>query len=193
MYLGGLSIAILLSSKTEFGYEAKATPPHLNPGRASTFFCQPDKVPLLTSPVHSLIPSWRHSSAPPCPGYTWEAHLWHCRAGSPLASNTGSWNSKEGHACTLDELSCSSTWKAGCRESAYSPDATRSYTAASTGKGAAGEQQLLIQEPIYCFWKQAGKSTGHHMLLLQLRGYALKKWTVRLSLPQWIKSWWKHA
>lgn len=99
-------------------------------------------------------------------------------------STQGAETQKKGHACTLDELSCSSIWKAGCRESGYSPEATRSYTAASTGKGAAGEQQLLIQEPLYCFWEQAGKSAGHRKLLLKLWGYALKMQTVRLSLPQ---------
>lgn len=179
MYLGGLSIAILLSSKTEFGYEAKATPPHLNPGRASTFFASQPKFPSLqVQSTHSFlaedIPLLLLVMGTPGRPIFDTAEL------APHRPPTrGAETQKKAMPAPWRQLtcmlSCSSTWKAGCRESAYSPDATRSYTAASTGKGAAGEQQLLIQEPLYCFWRQAGKSTGHHMLLLKLWGYALKK------------------
>jgi len=47
-----------------------------------------------------------------------------------------------------------------CRDSGHSLAATRGCTAASTGKRAAGEWQLLMQEHLYCFWKQAGKSAA---------------------------------
>lgn len=36
------------------------------------------------------------------------------------------------------------------------------------GEGCYREQQQLIQEPLCCFWKQEGKSSWYHMLLLEL-------------------------